>query len=176
MYEDVLKKSDLLYSVSAIEDAISDIATRISDRYRHSDPVVICVLNGGLVFFGNLLPKMRFSLEVDYIHVTRYIGNKPTDKLKWIAGPNVVPADRTVILVDDILDEGTTLAKIVEYYKEAGAKKVVSVVLVEKVRNRKIDIKPDYVGLKVPDRYVFGYGMDYRGYLRNVPGIYAEKE
>ena len=171
-----LADADCLYSADIVDAAIAGIADQINDTCSQTNPIVVCILNGGVVLFGQVLPKLQFPLEIDYVHATRYQQNIGTDDLKWIAGPHFGPEGRTVILVDDILDEGTTLAGIIDYYKKAGAVKVVSVVLVEKERERKVDIKPDFVGLKVPDRYVFGYGMDYKGYWRNAPGIYAEKE
>lgn len=171
-----LEDADRLYSAVNVDAAIGRIAERINYEYSQSNPIVVCVLNGGVVLFGQLLPKLEFPLQVDYVHATRYRENIGSDELRWISGPHASAQDRTIILVDDILDEGTTLAGIIEYYKKAGAAKVVSVVLVEKDRERSVKIKPDFLGLKVPDRYVFGYGMDYKGYWRNAPGIYAEKE
>ena len=173
---DIFNSADCLYSGRKVDVVITEIAKGIKTRHSKDNPIVVCILNGGVVLFGQLLPQLEFPLEIDYVHATRYSDNVGGNELKWISGPHCDAKDRTVILVDDILDEGTTLAGIVEYYNEIGARKVVTVVLVEKVRERKTDIKPDFVGLKVPDRYVFGYGMDYKGYWRNAPGIYAEKE
>ncbi len=168
--------ADCLFNEAEVESAISSLATKISSSYSEENPLIVCILNGGLVIFGRLLPQLKFPLEIDYLHATRYFDNRPSHELNWISGPNQNPKGRTVILVDDILDEGITLAGIVDHYMKADAAKVIKVVLVEKQRNRKTNIQADLVGLQVPDRYVFGYGMDYRGYWRNAPGIYAEKE
>jgi len=172
----ILREADCLYRPGQIHEALEDVASHITRDFYDKNPIVVCVLNGGLVVSGQILPMLAFPLEVDYVHATRYRENVGTDQLKWISGPHCDAKGRTIILIDDILDEGTTLAGIIEYYKKAGAAKVVSVVLIEKDRKRKVDITPDFVGLKVPDRYVFGFGMDYKGYWRNAPGIYAEKE
>jgi hypoxanthine phosphoribosyltransferase len=172
----VYKNADCLYSSEIVDSAVQDIADQINHEYSQDDPIIVCVLNGGLVLIGQLLPRLEFPLEVDYVHATRYRDNVGGEKLNWISGPHCDAKDRTVILVDDILDEGNTLAGIMDFYRKAGAREVVSAVLVVKDRERKIDITPDIVGLTVPDRYVFGYGMDYKGYWRNAPGIYAEKE
>lgn len=171
-----LNDADCLYSMVTVDTAIKGIADKINRELSRSNPIVVCVLNGGVVLFGQLLPMLEFPLQIDYVHATRYQENIGTSELSWISGPHRDAQGRTIVLVDDILDEGTTLAGIIDYYNKAGATKVISVVLVEKDRNRKVDIKPDFVGLKVPDRYVFGYGMDYKGYWRNAPGIYAEKQ
>jgi hypoxanthine phosphoribosyltransferase len=172
----IFKKADCLYSLKQVESTVQNIADQINHAHSQDNPVIVCVLNGGLVLIGQLLPKLGFPLEVDYVHATRYRDNVGTEELSWISGPHCDAKDRTIVLVDDILDEGNTLAGIMEYYRKAGARKVVSAVLVVKERERKVDITPDIAGLTVPDRYVFGYGMDYKGYWRNAPGIYAEKE
>jgi hypoxanthine phosphoribosyltransferase len=176
MIDDYKKEADCLYDERQVEETIAAIARDLGKLVEKDNPLLVCVLNGGLVFFGKILTKLNFPLEVDYIHATRYRNNVGSDELNWISGPHCDAKGRTVILVDDILDEGTTMVGIVDYYSRIGATKVITAVLVEKMRERKTKIKPDFVGLKVPERYVFGYGMDYKGYWRNAPGIYAEKE
>ena len=115
--------------------------------------------------------------ELDYIHVTRYQNQTAGNKLDWLVYPQTSIKDRTVLIIDDILDQGITLSAIVEYCKNQGAKEVVSAVLVHKKHDRyKSDVDCDYVGLEVEDRYVFGYGMDYKGKLRHLDAIYAVAE
>lgn len=138
------------------------------------NPLLVCIMTGGVVPFGKLLPRLQFPLEIDYVHATRYAGQLAGGELRWKAGPSVDPRGRAVLLVDDIFDEGTTLAAIEQRYVDAGAASVHKAVLVVKRRPRTQNITVDFVGLEVPDRYVFGYGMDYKGYLRNAPGIFAE--
>lgn len=170
----VLKKSERIYSVAEVEAALDEIAAAITADLHASDPLIVCVMNGGLVPLGMLLPKLAFPLQVDYVHATRYGPHLDGRELQWISGPCQPFEGRVVLLVDDILDEGKTLAAIEQRYLAEGAAKVYKAVLVVKQREREIDIAVEYSGLDVPDRYVFGYGMDYKGYLRNAPGIYAE--
>jgi hypoxanthine phosphoribosyltransferase len=172
----VYQRSDRLYGTADVNAALDRMAAGIAARLRDRDPVVVCLMTGGLVPLGQLLPRLEFPLQVDYIHATRYGSRLKGGELDWIAGPFVSPRDRTVLLVDDILDEGTTLAAIERHYREAGARDVLKAVLVVKDRQRPVDIAPEFVGLTVPDRYVFGGGMDYKGYLRNAPGIFAVAE
>ena len=172
----VLKRADCLYSGLEVEQAIDKMAFSINQELRGKNPVVVCVMNGGIVPFGKLLPKLDFVCEVDYVHATRYRNTLSGSRLSWVCGPNIPPKGRTVLLVDDILDEGITLEAIVHRFREEGAAAVHTAVLVVKERERQADIAVDYAGLTVPDRYVFGYGMDYKGFLRNAPGIYAENE
>jgi hypoxanthine phosphoribosyltransferase len=170
---DVYKQAACLFSEEQVEASLDEMAKAIHSRLHSSNPVAVCLMNGGVVPFGRLLTRLDFPLQVDYVHATRY-GNKTRGgELEWIAGPFVEPCDRTILLVDDILDEGTTLAAIERHYWEQGAREVLKAVLVKKIRTRKVDITVDFTGLDIPDRYVFGYGMDYKGWLRNAPGIYA---
>jgi hypoxanthine phosphoribosyltransferase len=150
------------------------MAADITATLAGTDPLAVCVMTGGVVPFGKLLPRLQFPLRIDYVHATRYGDALTGGQLQWIAGPHADPRGRTVLLIDDILDEGTTLAGIEARYRGDGAHAVYKAVLVVKERQRAQDVHIDFPGVAVPDRYVFGYGMDYKGYLRNADGIYAE--
>lgn len=173
---ETLQRADCLYRAEEVEAALDDMASRITRALAKKNPLLICIMHGGTVPFGKLLPKLQFPLQVDYVHVTRYRERLHGGELHWIVGPRVPPRGRVVLLVDDILDEGTTLVAIEERFRAEGAADVQKAVLVVKNRPRARDVKVEFAGLEVPNRYVFGYGMDYKGYLRNAPGIYAERE
>jgi hypoxanthine phosphoribosyltransferase len=153
------------------------MAAEISADMADCNPVVFPVMNGGLVIGGKLLTKLNFPLEAGYIHATRYRNSTSGHGLEWKVLPHINFKDRPVIIIDDLLDEGHTLAAIIEYCKAEGASDVKVAVLTNKQHDRKArpDLVADYVGLEVEDRYVFGYGMDYKGYWRNAPGIFAVK-
>ena len=171
----VLQEADCLYTQAEVEQQLDRMADEISARHANSNPVFLCVMTGAMVPAGHLLTRLNFPLELDYIHATRYAGETTGGELAWATEPLISFQDRDIIVFDDILDEGVTLAAIVDYCRKQGARQVFSAVLVEKCHDRKQGIRADYVGLEIVDRYVFGYGMDYHGYLRNVPGIYAVK-
>lgn len=173
---EVLKRADRLYTPEQVEAALDRMARAITAALTGSDPIVVCIMHGGVVPFGKLLPRLQFPLQVDYVHVTRYRERLQGGELHWLVGPKVSPRDRTVLLVDDILDEGTTLAAIEDRFRREGAAAVYKAILVVKDRPRAHEVKVEFAGLPVPNRYVFGYGMDYKGYLRNAPGIFAERE
>lgn len=173
---EVLQQADRLHSPERVEATFADMASRINQALAGTDPLVVCVMTGGVVPFGQLLPRLQFPLQIDYVHATRYGKRLQGGQLQWISGPHQDPRDRTVLLIDDILDEGTTLAGIEARYRADGARDVYKAVLVVKNRPRQYDVKVEFAGLEVPDRYVFGCGMDYKGYLRNIAGIYAEAE
>ncbi len=152
------------------------MAAGITGVLRDRNPLLVCLMNGGVVSFGKLLPRLQFPLEIDYVHATRYRQRLTGGDLHWLAGPFVPARGRTVLLIDDILDEGATLDAIARRYQADGAEAIYTAVLVRKDRARSVAIEVDFVGLDIPDRYVFGYGMDYQGYLRNAAGIFAVAE
>jgi hypoxanthine phosphoribosyltransferase len=170
---DMLAMAEELYSTRQVEETLDRLALEITGKLSGEDPIVLSVLNGALIPTGHLLTRLNFPLRQDYVHATRYRGNTSGADLEWIGQPSTSLQDQTVLVIDDILDEGITLAAIVDACRTAGAKAVYSAVLVEKLHDRGIGYKADFVGLSVEDRYVFGYGMDYKGYLRNVPAIMA---
>lgn len=170
----VFAKATCLYSKAEVEAALDRMANQISHKVAHSNPIFLCVVVGGIVPLGNLLLRLDFPLEVDYIHVTRYRKNIIGKQLTWRATPETALKDRTLVVVDDILDAGITLKAILEYCYDKEAKKVYSAILVDKkdARDPSGLSAADFCGLKVENHYVFGFGMDYKGYLRNAPGIY----
>lgn len=171
---EVFERSTLLFSMSEINQALDTMAHAIEQKLSDKNPVILCVMIGGLVPAGNLLVRLNFPLEVDYVHATRYQGAMSGGALNWLVKPRVDLRNRTVLVVDDILDGGVTLAEILKEITAMGAAEVYSAVLVDKYQKRIPEglQKADFVGLKVEDHYVFGYGMDYKEYLRNAPGIY----
>ena len=150
------------------------MARGIEEQLRDKNPVILCVMIGGLVPMANLLLRLNFPLEVDYVHATRYAGKTQGGALNWKVRPSVNLTNRTVLVVDDILDAGVTLAAIIAEIKSIGAAEVYSAVLVDKHHQRDPHglQQADFVGLEVEDHYIFGYGMDYEEYLRNAPGIF----
>ena len=171
----VLAEADCLYTQAQVEQQLDRMAAEITANHENSNPIFLCVMTGALVPAGHLLTRLNFPLELDYIHATRYAGATTGGELAWETEAKISFQDRDIIVFDDILDEGVTLAALVDYCRQQGAHEVFTAVLGEKLHDRKHGIQADYVGLQIEDRYVFGYGMDYHGYLRNVAGIYAVK-
>ena len=173
----VLAEADLLIGETDVKMAIERLATEITTRLKDANPVLLCIMNGGLIFAGQLLTQLVFPLEVDYVHATRYGHETIGVTLDWSVKPHLDLKGRTVLLLDDILDEGVTLAAIADYCRRQGATEVLMAVLVEKLHLRKVTpgMCADFSGLEVGDRFLFGYGLDYKGYWRNAPGVYAVK-
>ena len=168
-------EADCLYTNTEVDSALNLMATAITNEMENENPLILCVLTGAIIPMGHLLTRLNFPLEIDYLHASRYKKQTSGGKLDWYTEMNHSFKGRTLLIVDDILDEGETLKAIVDYCQSAGAKKVYSAVLVEKMHDRKSEVKADFVGLETEDRYLFGYGMDYKGYLRNANGIFAVK-
>ena len=158
-------------TMQAVYEKLAEEITRVlSDRL----PVVLTVMNGGLIPAGALLSRLDFPLEIGYVHATRYRGETQGGALQWLALPQIPLADREVLIIDDVFDEGVTLKSIAASCRDAGATRVWVAVATNKVHDHKVsDFRPDFVGIDVPDRYIFGEGLDYQGFFRNVQGIYA---
>lgn len=175
----IQEQAECIFTDSEVQAALDNMADQIRQQLAGTNPIVCCVMNGGLITTAELLKRLDFPLQVNFLHASRYHDStEASTGLEWHAMPQLDLDGRTMLIVDDILDEGLTLKSIIAACKQQGAKEVLSAVLTHKNHDRKIDksIKADFVGLEVPDRYVFGYGMDYRSYLRNVSGIYAIAE
>jgi hypoxanthine phosphoribosyltransferase len=169
----LFENAQLIHSADAVQQAIIKLSDEITESLESSVPIVICVMGGGVVFAGQLLTQLNFPLELDYVHASRYQNNTVGNALVWQSLPKLDLNNRSVLLVDDILDEGITLLAIKEKCLSLGAKEVLSAVLVEKMLPHAKPISADFVGLQVPNRYVFGCGMDAYGWWRNLPAIYA---
>ena len=173
-----MAEADCLASPEQVNAALDRMAIAITSELAGQNPLLYCVMNGGLVVAGRLLPRLNFPLELAYLHVTRY-GHELQggELLDWHARPSQDPRGRSVLVVDDILDEGYTLQAICRHLAEQGAARVLSAVLVHKDHQRKArpGMRADFTGLDVADRFLFGCGMDYKGYWRNAPGIHALK-
>jgi hypoxanthine phosphoribosyltransferase len=170
----VLASADLLCSRARIEQALDNMALDITRRLQHCDPLVLVVMNGALVPAAHLFTRLGFPFQIDYVHATRYGDTTSGKELNWLVSPHVSVQERVILVVDDIFDEGATLQAILEHLRQAHAQAVYSAVLVNKKHNRKAPgLSVDFVGLEVEDRYVFGFGMDYKEYWRNLPNIYA---
>ncbi|WP_150304157.1 hypoxanthine-guanine phosphoribosyltransferase [Pseudomonas saliphila] len=173
----VMAEADCLFTETQVRAAMDNMAAEINARLAGSNPIVYSVMNGGLIIAGQLATRLSFPLELSYLHATRYRNKLSGGELFWKARAEHSLVDRTVLILDDILDEGHTLAAIVEYCRDAGASNVLTAVLLDKKHDRKAypGMRADFTGMDVEDRYIFGFGLDYKGYWRNAPGIFALK-
>lgn len=170
---ELLAKAELIHSAEVVTAAIERVAKEISERIAEKTPLVLCVMTGGVIFTGQLLPQLPFPLDFDYLHATRYAQETSGGALSWRAAPWTDVKGRTVLVVDDVLDEGHTLAAIKQRLLSMGAAECLLAVLVDKERPEGKPVAADFVALQAPNRYLFGGGMDVQGAWRNLQGIYA---
>jgi hypoxanthine phosphoribosyltransferase len=170
-----LEDSEPVSSAAEVQAAVARIGVEIQERLAKSYPLVLAVMGGAVVFAGQILPRLRFPLDFDYIHASRYGSATRGAKIEWRVTPPEGVAGRTVLVLDDILDGGETMAAIRDRLDALGASRFYCAVLVEKVLDRAKPIAADFVGLRIADRFVFGCGMDAKGFWRNLPEIRAMK-
>ena len=171
----ILESAELLCDEARVRDAIARLGDEITAKLKGSNPLVLAVMGGSVFFAGNLLPRLRFPLEFDCVFASRYGRSTSGGKFAWKVEPGDNVRGRTVLVLDDILDGGETLAAIRDRVGQMGPAAFFSAVLTDKDIGRKKPIVPDFIGLKLPNRYVFGCGMDVSGAWRNLPAIYAVK-
>lgn len=170
----IASRARCLFKEEEVEAALDDMAVSITQVLEELNPVLLCVMNGGLIVTGKLATRLAFPLQLDYLHATRYREQTSGTDLEWKVHPSIPLKQRNVLIVDDILDEGFTLHSINDYCHQQGARSVRSAVLVDKQHARKVPgLNADFTGIEAEDFYLYGYGMDYKGYFRNAPGIYA---
>ncbi len=173
----LMASAELIYDDAQVQNALVGMADKLNQRFTNSDtpqfPLVLGVMGGAVVFTGQLLTKLNFPLEFDYIHVTRYGDQDVGGKVVWKVVPRSNVVGRSVIVLDDILDEGATLAEVKRHLLDMGAAEVLVAVFADKAIGRSKPISADYVGLTVPNKFIVGFGMDAFGYWRNLPGIWA---
>jgi hypoxanthine phosphoribosyltransferase len=173
---EILQQAELLHTAEQVQAALHHVARQINARLADSHPLVLSVMGGAVVFSGQLLPLLDFPLDFDYVHVSRYGDARQGGAMHWKVEPRENVRGRVVLLLDDILDEGHTLSVLRERVLGLGADKCYSAVFADKNHGRKKPIHADFVGMELPNRFVFGYGMDIEGAWRNLPAIYAVKE
>jgi hypoxanthine phosphoribosyltransferase len=175
----LMQDAELIFDAGAVQQAVDKVALLLNQRFDNDQgeafPLVLGVMGGAVVFCGQLLTRLRFPLEFDYMHVTRYGSKDQGGKIEWKVIPRSSVEGRTVIVLDDILDEGETLAHVKQRLLDMGAKDVVLAVFADKNIGRPKPVTADYIGLTLPNKFVVGYGMDAYGYWRNLPDIWAIK-
>ncbi len=169
----LIRKSSVIYSEIEIKTAIQNIADQVNQTIKTDDLYVLCVMNGALIFAGQLLPRLEKNIQYSYIHATRYASSLTGGPIHWLVKPSIDIEGKTVLILDDILDEGITLREIAATCLAMKAKAIFTAVLFDKEILKEKSYLPNFIGLKVPNRFVFGYGLDCKGLGRNLPHLYA---
>jgi hypoxanthine phosphoribosyltransferase len=169
----LISQSYVVYPEMEIKNAIQYIADQINHTIKTNDIYVLCVMNGALIFAGQLLPRLEKNIQYHYIHATRYKNAITGGSIQWLVKPPADIENKTVLILDDILDEGVTLNEIVLTCQSMRAKEIYTAVLFDKAITKEKSYVPNFIGLNVPDQFVFGYGLDCKGLGRNLPHLYA---
>lgn len=172
---DLLRRSQCILSTAEVDAAVERVASSLNQTLRDSGeiPLALVLMRGGLIFAGHLLTQLDFPLEIGYVDVSRYGSNTRGGELHWRVDAFENVKGRTVLLIDDILDAGLTLAAVRERLVKEGAQRVLIAVFVDKQNGLVKPVQADFCGAAVPDCYVFGFGMDVHGLWRNLPAVYA---
>ncbi len=171
-----LENAELIRTADEVQTAVARVAGEINEKLAAQHPLVLSVMGGAVIFTGQLLPQLDFPLDFDYLHVSRYGAKQKGGALHWKVSPGENVSGRVVLVLDDILDEGETLAAIRQRVLELGASAFYSAVFADKANGLNKPIRADFTGMELPDRFVFGFGMDIQGAWRNLPAIYAVKK
>lgn len=174
--QQILNRAELIYPSQSLNLAIERLSKEISNVLSEQFPLVLSVMGGAIVFTGQLLPLLNFPLDFDYVHASRYNHAFQGSTLHWKIAPSEQVSGRVVLVLDDVLDEGHTMAAIRQRVLAMGATQFYCAVLADKAIGKEKPIKADFVGITLPNRFVFGFGMDIKGIWRNLPAIYAVKE
>lgn len=170
----VLERSEVLHDAATVAAAYDRLAAAVTARLSDQAPLVLAMMVGGMIPAAELVRRLRFPFQLDYLHATRYRGATSGSTLQWLARPSQSLAGRSVLLVDDILDEGVTLKAVQAACAAEGAREVLTAVLTRKRHDRCVaGVQAEFIGLEVPDRYVFGCGMDYKEWFRDLPEVRA---
>ncbi|MDD2916182.1 MAG: hypoxanthine-guanine phosphoribosyltransferase [Gallionella sp.] len=175
-YREIRQQAELLYSAEQVQASLHKVAQQINAALANEHPLVLSVMGGAVVFTGQLLPLLDFPLDFDYVHVSRYGDARQGGQMHWKVEPRENVRGRVVLVLDDVLDEGHTLEALRQRVMQLGASKFYSAVFADKMHGKPKPIYADFVGVELPNRFVFGYGMDVEGAWRNLPAIYAVKE
>ena len=177
---DLIKNAEEIFDADTVKAAVTRVAGTLNERFGNPQdeafPLVLGVMGGAVVFTGQLLTQLDFPLEFDYIHVTRYGDDDKGGQVVWKVIPRSNVEGRTIIVVDDILDEGETLAHVKQRLLDMGAAEVILAVFADKDLKRAKPVNADIVGLTIPNKFVVGFGMDVYGYWRNLPGLWAIRD
>lgn len=175
-YQQIISRAECIYTQQQVDQALNEMAQQMNEQLAEDRPIFCCVMRGALVVMGQLLPRLSFPLQIDYLHTSRYRGTTEGGELYWLVKPHMDLNDRTIVLVEDILDRGVTLAQVKDYCLKAGAARVYTAALLDKKQARLsdgvIDVL-DFHALPVPNRFLIGCGLDYKELFRNLLGVYA---
>ena len=177
---DRIKIKDKVFTLSISEEEIlkevSRVASEINTKLAGKDPIFISVLNGSFMFTSDLMKRITIPCEISFVKLASYQGVASTGEIKEIVGITEDLKDRTVVIVEDIVDTGLTMQRLLESIGTRAPREVFIASLLLKPEKLQVDVDVDFVAMKIPTDFIVGYGLDYDGYGRNYPNIYTVEE
>lgn len=170
------KDFELFIEAATIQERIKRVAAEINNDLKNKDPIFIAVLNGSFMFAGDLMKEVSIPCEITFVRIASYRGMSTTKDLKEVLGLNEDIKGRTVVIVEDIVDTGHTIERLIQQFTALEPKEIKVATLLFKPKALIKDVKPDYVALEIPNDFIVGYGLDYDGFGRNLQDIYKIKE
>ncbi|SRR5690554_1684619 len=170
------KDFELFIEAATIQESIKRVAADINNDLKNKDPIFIAVLNGSFMFAGDLMKEVSIPCEITFVRIASYRGMSTTKDLKEVLGLNEDIKGRTVVIVEDIVDTGHTIERLIQQFTALEPKEIKIATLLFKPKALIKDVKPDYVALEIPNDFIVGFGLDYDGFGRNLQDIYKIKE
>lgn len=172
-----VKIKDKVFNLSIPEETIigqvKRVAAEINRDLADSNPIFLCVLNGAFMFAGDLMKHVNIPSEISFVKLSSYSGTESTGRVKQLIGLSDTLRGRTVVIVEDIVDTGLTMLRLLDLIREHEPKEVRICSLLVKPDKMKVDLHIDYVAMEIPNEFIVGYGLDYDGQGRNLPAIYT---
>jgi len=159
-------------SAAKIEEKVKSLAAEINQDYKDKTPLLLPILNGSFIFSADLVRELKLECRISFVKHSSYQGTQSTGQLNTLIGLNESLFGQDLIIIEDIMDTGLTLSKVVKELSDLGTKSVEIVTLIRKTPARAQAIQPKYVGFDIDDEFVLGYGLDYDGFGRNLKDIY----
>lgn len=170
------KDFELFIEAATIQERIKRVAAEINNDLKNKDPIFIAVLNGSFMFAGDLMKEVSIPCEITFVRIASYKGMSTTKDLKEVLVLNEDIKGRTVVIVEDIVDTGHTIERLIQQFTALEPKEIKIATLLFKPKALIKDVKPDYVALEIPNDFIVGFGLDYDGFGRNLQDIYKIKE
>ncbi|WP_018108648.1 hypoxanthine phosphoribosyltransferase [Bacteroides propionicifaciens] len=170
-----VKDKEFKVSISQAEIAkeVERVAQEINEELKGEEPLFISVLNGSFMFTSDLLKHIRIPNQISFVKLASYEGVASTGEVKEVIGINEDITNRTIVIIEDIVDTGLTMQRLLETLGTRNPKKIYIASLLVKPGKLKVDLNIDFVAFKIPNDFILGYGLDYDGYARNLPEIYT---
>ena len=166
------KEFELFINAETINNVVTELARKLNEDLKGKNPLFLVVLNGAFIFASDLIKKITVDCEVSFVKLSSYAGTRSTSMVKELLGLNEVVKGRTVVVIEDIIDTGITMAGMISKLREMEAGEVLIVTCLFKPEAFAKDFTIDYIGMEIPNKFIVGYGLDYDGYGRNLPDIY----